>query len=500
MLLHSGICNELAIILGSKSAVKLMRSIPLKLKYKLILAPGVLVIPVLFVIGLMFAYLNEIGEQNDTVREWADTTDQLTIAISSIKQLQSVVSKLAEPATTLSPAEKEELLFAYIEHSRLLKGSINHPVLIDKVEKPTLQQLQQQAEAVMYREHLDFTVLNQTFVSMLPTLENLYNSLQAQKRAIYIDSNEFIKKRTSTLATITVSVLGLCVILGVLLAYWITRSTTLRIRQLTLNANNVCDKRQATHTRFAADELDELALCLSNISNRMLNNLAAEKLLEGAEDERRRIAMDIHDQFLADLNHFKRDFYRYTQTESATPVELQKLQTTLDDLSNSLRGIIDDLHPQSLDMFGLEAAVRSYLDRKLSGQQYPEYYLHIATEAEVRLSTFQKLTLYRILLEAVTNIIRHAHCTRYEIDMHANENGLQLTVEDNGIGMELDSALKKGHHGLFNIMQRARSVNAELSWGASRFSSGTQMKLTLANEFLNPKSATTSRQQVSSHG
>lgn len=212
-----------------------MQSLPLK--YKLILAPAVIIIPVIFVIFLMLYYLNVIGKQNDTVRNWAHTTDQIRIAISSSAQLKTISKKLSHSKSS----ETEELFFNYIEQSRLLEGSVANPVLKNKVQSDTLDELQKISQEVKFNENMDIESVLTNLAILTPMLEQLYNVLQAQKRAIYIDSNEYVKNKTSTLANISITVLALCVFLGIVLSLWITRSTTSRIRKLAKNANLVCD-------------------------------------------------------------------------------------------------------------------------------------------------------------------------------------------------------------------------------------------------------------------
>lgn len=457
----------------------------LPLKYKLILAPAVIIIPVIFVIFLMLYYLNVIGQQNDTVRDWAHTTDQIRIAITSAEQLQIIVDKL--PYTQSS--ENEELLFNYIEQSRVLKGSISNPILRDKIQKETLNELEIISRELKYSEKMNIQSTSSKLITLIPKLELLYNSLQAQKRAIYIGSNEYIKNKTSTLASISVSVLALCVLLGVILSLWITRSTTSKIKQLAQNANLVCELNpQENQKNKKFDDLEDIALCLSIISNRMLNTIAAEKLLQGVEKERCRIAMDIHDQFLSDLNIFKRTLNQKFDSQNNSPLcdtDVNEINSTLDELAFTLRGIIDDLHPQTLEMFGIEAALQSYLSRKLSAGNHPDYFINIEQEAENKLSLFQKLSLYRILLESIQNIIRHAHCSRYEIDLRMAGDFLILTIDDNGIGMNMDENTSKCGHGIFNITQRAYSIKAKLQWNKSRFSSGTQLLIKLPVHFTN---------------
>lgn len=460
-----------------------MRSLPLK--YKLVLAPAIIIIPVIFVIILMLYYLNIIGQQNDSVRNWAHTTDQIRIALTSSEQLQ----KITEQLQYTQSSENEELIFNYIELSRVLNENLTNPVLRNKVQLNTLKELQNLNEKIKFKEPLALPLIETTLSALIPKLEQLYYSLQAQKRAIYIDSNEYVKDKTSTLAQISVSVLVLCVLLGVILSLWISRTTTAKIKQLAQNANFVCDlTEKGSNPGKNFDDLEDIALCLSIISNRMLNTIAAEKLLQGVEDERSRIAMDIHDQFLSDLNIFKRDLNLKFSNAETTPLsgdDFQEINTTLDEFSSTLRGIIDDLYPQTLNMFGLEAALRSYLERKLSTTAHPDYYINIEKQAEKQLSSFQKLSLFRIILEAIQNIIRHAHCSRYEIDLRIANDQIVLSIEDNGIGMHTKENAEKNSHGIFNIKQRAYSIKAQVQWGSSRFSSGTQVLITLPVQLTN---------------
>lgn len=460
-----------------------MQTLPLK--YKLILAPAVIIIPVIFVIFLMLYYLDVIGQQNDTVRDWAHTTDQIRIAITSSEQLNKFISELQH--THIS--ETEELYFNYIEQSRVLEGAINNPVLRDKIQKETLVELKNTSKNLKFHEKMDIQSNSTTLALLIPQLETLYNSLQAQKRAIYIDSNEYVKNKTSTLASISVIVLALCVLLGIVLSLWITRSTTSRIKQLAKNANLVCELNPKDNNESKKiDDLEDIALCLSIMSNNMLSTIAAEKLLQGVEDERSRIAMDIHDQFLSDLNNFKRTLNKNISESNHTPLSdtiINEINSTFDELTFTLRGIIDDLHPQTLDMFGLKAALQSYHSRKLSTDGQPEYFINIDPAAENHLSLFQKLSLYRILLESIQNIIRHSHCSRYEIDLRLIDNSLVLTIEDNGIGMNINNKMNNSGHGIFNITQRAYSIKAKLEWKKSRFSSGTQLLIILPLQLTN---------------
>jgi len=471
--------GEIALSLPLLNKINIISMRTLPLKYQIILAPMVLIIPILFVILLTLSYLNSMGQQNDTVRDWVRATDQLQIGISSIHSLQDT-SELLRGNTG---QEAEELAFDYLEKSRLLNESLKHPSLLDKADKETLHELQTLAKKVHYKDNLDVTTITPVLATLLPRMDYLYRSLQAQKRSIYIDSNEDISRITSQLATISISVLGVCVLLGIILSLWINKSTGRRLRTLTASASTLCNRPASISTvKKPRDELDELASCLSLISQRQLNLLATEKLLEGAEEERRRIAMDIHDQFLSDVANITRSLDEIEQSPEMTQTnrqELQRIQDNLRDLTSNLRAIIDDLHPSSLNMLGLEAAIRSFLERKLSTNPSVDYFLSIDKMVDEYLDERQCLNLYRIIQELVTNILRHAHCTRFEINLQPVDETLILSVEDNGIGFDLQQALKKSGHGLININQRALAIQAEYQWLASRFSSGSCFKLSI---------------------
>jgi signal transduction histidine kinase len=141
---------------------------------------------------------------------------------------------------------------------------------------------------------------------------------------------------------------------------------------------------------------------------------------------------------------------------------------------------MDNLHPQTLDILGLGAALQSHLERHLAKDNLPQYHLYISPEAETAgLPRLVRLTLYRIAIEAVHNVIKHARASRYEVNLGRRGNELVLAVEDNGIGFVAATVAAHGGRGLNNIRERARAIGARATWGASRFSSGTRFELAL---------------------
>ena len=136
----------------------------------------------------------------------------------------------AAPSHDSRGQDAEELLFDYLEQSRLLIGSLKHPSLSGKIEADALSELQAMAERIKYHDDLEIALVPPVLSTLLPRMDYFYRSLQAQKRSIYIDSNEDINRITSQLAYVSISVLGLCVLIGVILSAWMKKSTTRRLK------------------------------------------------------------------------------------------------------------------------------------------------------------------------------------------------------------------------------------------------------------------------------
>jgi signal transduction histidine kinase len=145
----------------------------------------------------------------------------------------------------------------------------------------------------------------------------------------------------------------------------------------------------------------------------------------------------------------------------------------------NLRDIMNNLHPQTLDILGLGAALEAHLERHCCSEDLPEYHLYIDPQvSDLKLDRLYQLALYRIALEAIQNVLKHARASRYEVNLELRDKLLVLSVEDNGCGIDPNTASGDGR-GLNNIRERARAIGALIEWRRSRFSSGTRFELTL---------------------
>lgn len=201
-------------------------------------------------------------------------------------------------------------------------------------------------------------------------------------------------------------------------------------------------------------------------------------LLSALENERRRIAMDMHDQVLSELSHITRDTNQLATSPNCikSTEKITQLQNNLGEVTNSIRAIINDLHPHILDNLGLESALRDCLQKHMNHDDSPEWTLSIDDKIEPLLNNEQRFNLYRIILEIVNNIQKHANCTHFSISIRLQNKHIKMLIADNGIGFDVS----KNHKGLglSNIETRSRLLNAEISWSKPKNNNGSHFKLT----------------------
>ena len=194
--------------------------------------------------------------------------------------------------------------------------------------------------------------------------------------------------------------------------------------------------------------------------------LLAERLDTVREDERSDLAREIHDVLGQSLTAIKFDLTRMVRVltkpgyATATPVigTLKQATGELDELIRSRR-IASDLRPVLLDQLGLfpsmEAYAREWQQRTgiKTDVQLPQI--------RMDLSPKQRIALFRIFQESLTNVVRHACASQVVISASADSGSVAVRIEDDGIGFEPAVAATKSL-GLLGMQERARLIGAEL--------------------------------------
>jgi signal transduction histidine kinase len=244
---------------------------------------------------------------------------------------------------------------------------------------------------------------------------------------------------------------------------------------------------------LAAEGPPEMQALISAI-NQMVIRLAeqratlqhyAMRVLESQEEERKRIARDLHDETVQDLVAVMQRLELWRGAMDDQPAQSTKWIEELDLLVRGaladVRRMSNDLRPFVLEDLGLRAALE-YLTEEV---QLELEAVQIHTEivgSERRLPPELELTVFRIVQEALTNVRKHArNASRVNVTLYYEDWGVLVTVEDDGPGFEAADAadrIRKGHLGLAGMAERAQLFDGGLEVTSSP-GRGTTVQLRL---------------------
>jgi signal transduction histidine kinase len=224
---------------------------------------------------------------------------------------------------------------------------------------------------------------------------------------------------------------------------------------------------------FAASAATAVATARSVEEQRLRLSIAA------AEGERRRWARDLHDETLQGLGGLKLALAAALKADAdAVNDQLRASVVEVERQIAALRGIIADLRPPALDELGLEPALRSLAERQTATHGLV---LQLDLElGERRLDPEIETVAYRVGQEALSNVVKHAAAKRVRLELRATEVTLDLTVHDDGLGIDPERPNESGSrgYGLVGMSERAELVGGSVTV-ASRSGGGTTVRLSL---------------------
>ena len=213
--------------------------------------------------------------------------------------------------------------------------------------------------------------------------------------------------------------------------------------------------RDITQRRRAEEDLREM--------NRQLRSLSAS-LQEVREQERTRIAMELHDDLGQQLTGLKLELSwlggRLKEGRRATPEEVGAMRQLLDTAIASVRRIATDLRPPILDDLGFGEAVK-WQTEEFAKRSGLDITLDLQAQALVE-DDLVATALFRIVQESLTNVARHAGATQVKVSLTADESNLLLTVSDNGAGIAADARTGNGI-GLVSMRERATALGGKFN-------------------------------------
>ena len=218
-----------------------------------------------------------------------------------------------------------------------------------------------------------------------------------------------------------------------------------------------------------AHSFDEMAASLEREeirNNQMLGSLRAlrARLESVSEEERTRIAREIHDDLGGNLTAIKMALALLTRRLPADDSVLLDKAAYVDSLVDrtieTVHRISGDLRPSILD-FGLVDAIAWQAKECEKQMGIPCIFMSNSDEVDLHLD--QATALFRIFQEALTNIGKHAQATRIEVRLALGKNYVRLEIEDNGSGMSATDRLKPKSFGIRGMTERAAALGGNLS-------------------------------------
>jgi signal transduction histidine kinase len=195
-----------------------------------------------------------------------------------------------------------------------------------------------------------------------------------------------------------------------------------------------------------------------------------------AEEERRRIARELHDEFGQALTGLKFDLAWFSKHLSLLPAptgsrelvsKVQAMSRSIDALLESLRTTVADLRPAILDDLGLVPALES-LATTFQHRTGVRCLVDVAPElSSMELPSETSAALFRIAQESLTNVMRHAAASLVRIRLYQGDGRVTLEVADNGKGVTCERMSKPDSFGLRGMQERVSLLGGHFSIGGA---------------------------------
>jgi signal transduction histidine kinase len=271
-------------------------------------------------------------------------------------------------------------------------------------------------------------------------IENQYQSKQKQDSILVLQKNAQLQRltlRKKESQNMFILISGVLLLLAGILAYRNLR-----------NKNRLLKKTEQLHQQQIVQLEKERQL------------VAAQSLMKGQEEERSRLAKDLHDGVGGLLSGVKLSLSNMKGNVFLSEDNVRAVNTIIGQLDNSineLRRVSHNMMPEALIKYGLKETLENYCEN-----------INQAGKLDVRLQTYKleermeqdtEIILYRIVQELLNNVVKHADAKQVLVQLMREDNKFTLTVEDDGRGFDLNNPDHPLGAGLQNIKARAGYLN-----------------------------------------
>ena len=254
--------------------------------------------------------------------------------------------------------------------------------------------------------------------------------------------------------------------------------------RLTVSFANSIGKGHMNEMYEMLSDEDELGKAIMSMRDQLivldqqkieLERQSKKFLIEGQENERERIARDLHDGLGAMLTAMK---LRLAQEKDDTSKE--EFANLLDDAIKEARNLSRNLMPSVLMDFGLYDALAQLAESTEKNSGKIIRYTCDHDEVKTKLDKSKQVYVYRIVQEAVNNAIKHADCTRIDLSMTEFDDQMNLFIRDNGRGIDEHQLKESTGLGFRNIQERTELLHGEFSFESNRH--GTTLEINIPLE------------------
>ncbi len=221
-------------------------------------------------------------------------------------------------------------------------------------------------------------------------------------------------------------------------------------------------------------------------SRRRLSHLSY-RLVETQEQERHRIARELHDEIGQTITALTISLNGISQNvlDSTLSKKIENLKGLARDLIDQVNALSSDLRPRVLDDLGLVPGLISLINRLTSQTGMEVDFIHGPLEQKL-IAPEIEITAYRIIQEALTNVVRHAHVKLAVVRIQIDDDTLWIQVQDEGQGFDYSTAIKSTNSmGLLSMKERAELVGGLFTIQTAQ-NEGTNItcRLPLSEEYI----------------
>lgn len=264
-----------------------------------------------------------------------------------------------------------------------------------------------------------------------------------------------------------------------------TLTQLIEAREKTLKANQ---KLQVAYQQLHATQAQLLeATQLRHKQELKEHKIHASALVQGQEEERKRLSKEMHDgvgQMLTGLKLMTENFGNMQSWNEHDRQNVTNLRQLVGQTIQEVRGISNNLMPTVLNDFGVKLALKQLVDSTAKNTS-----MNLIFESNLRDERFDprsEIGIYRIAQEALNNAVKHAEASEIKVEILQNQAKIILRVKDNGKGFKINKKKTVKHpiatHGLHNIQERAHLLDGILKIN-SVIGRGTEITVEVPHQY-----------------